>query len=48
MRNGYFRNVVEVDGDIDGQCLNGESLFMNHKQPPGSGCSKWVKWSALG
>jgi hypothetical protein len=48
VRNGFFRMTVEVEGDIVGECLNGDSLFSRHRQPGTSGCSKWVKWSELG
>jgi hypothetical protein len=48
VRNGYFRQTVEIEGDIYGQCRNGESLFNQQQQRAGSGCSRWVKWSAIG
>lgn len=48
MLNGYFRKAVKVDGDIDGECVNDDSVFSRHQQPAGSGCSRWLKWSAFG
>ena len=48
LRNGFFRRTIEVEGDIDGECLNSDSLFSRQQQPGGSGCSKWVKWSEIG
>lgn len=45
--NGYFRKAVKVDGDIDGECTNADSVFSRHQQPGGSGCSKWKRWSEL-
>jgi hypothetical protein len=48
MRNGYFRKTVEVEGEIDGKCMNPDSLFARHQQPATSGCSKWVQWREIG
>jgi hypothetical protein len=48
VRAGFFRRTVEVEDDIDAECLNRDSIFNRHQQPGGSGCSKWVKWSEIG
>jgi hypothetical protein len=48
LMNGYFRKAVKVDGDIEGECVNADSVFSRHQQPADSGCSKWLKWSELG
>jgi hypothetical protein len=48
VHNGVFRRSVEVDGDLYGECLNGDSIFIRHQQPGASGCSKWMKWSEIG
>ena len=47
-RNGLFRRTVEVEDEVCGPCLHGDSVFSRHQQPGGSGCSKWVKWGEIG
>jgi hypothetical protein len=47
VRSGIFRRTVEVGDDVEGECLNGDSVFTRHQQPAGSGCSKWVQWNKI-
>jgi hypothetical protein len=48
IRSGIFRRTIEVEGDVYGECLSGDSLFSRRQQPASSGCSKWVIWSEIG